>query len=76
LGAPFAPPDELAIEARAKMSRKELLLWCLALVAIFAFLAAVSRMFELSTERAQWLDAALVCAIALAFVLHLWWRDR
>ena len=58
------------------MSRKGLLLWCFALVAIFAFLAAVSRMFELSTAQAQWLDAALVCAIALAFLLHLWRRDR
>jgi hypothetical protein len=33
-------------------------------------------MFDMSTGQAQWLDVALVCAIALAFLLHVWWRDR
>jgi uncharacterized membrane protein YccC len=48
----------------------------LALVAIFAFMTAVSSMFNLAEEQVHWLDTALGCAIALAVLLPSWWKDR
>jgi len=48
----------------------------LALVAILAFMTAVSSMFNLAEEQVRWLDAALGCAIALAVLLRSWWKDR
>ena len=55
---------------------KDTILLVLALVAILAFMTAVSSMFNLAEEQVRWLDAALGCAIALAVLLRSWWKDR
>ena len=48
------------------MIAKDIILLALALVAIFAFMTAVSSMFNLAKEQVHWLDAASGCGIALA----------
>ena len=58
------------------MITKDIILLVLALVAIFAFMTAVSSMFNLAEEQIRWFDAALGCAIALAVLLRSWWKDR
>ena len=57
------------------MIAKDIILLVLALVSIFAFMTAVSSMFNLA-EQLHWLDAASGCAIALAVLLRSWWKDR
>ena len=49
---------------------KDIILLVLALVAILAFMTAVSSMFNLAEEQVHWFDAALGCAIALAVLLR------
>jgi hypothetical protein len=58
------------------MIAKDIILLLLALVAIFAFVTAVSSMFNLAEDQVHWFDAALGCAIALAVLLRSWWKDR
>ena len=58
------------------MIAKDIILLAMALVAIFAFMTAVSSLFNLAEEQLRWLDAALGCAIALAVLLRSWWKDR